>query len=335
MTGHSPYKISVIAMIVIVVCVAAGSAHYMTQVLRIREIDINAYIAHSASKQHRKVILRSVLLNTGLWREWAPTDKANVSIILSRIKGRQKDAIIIVRAGNGRNVITLYEKHNGYFNYTALVDTFDDLRDIQVMPLREQGGSLIVTRERKKNGTLKDIVYICAYAWDEGKFQKVLNITENYKAYYNELWEESKPPNRSNWIRVCERSDVIWENSDAPVVHVLLHQNYSLSQSVNQQERPDESDFEIIRNRDVLEEYVWSGKWMHFILFEGIDRQNGEPVAVIEDLSESPYGLIGQFNKISGKFRVKYIDGTIETVEKERIKPGIEVKRTRLMYLKK
>ena len=332
MAGHNSFKIGAIAAVIIVICVAAGGVYYITRVFRISEMDINAFIIKADSNQQcKRAIVRSVLLNTGLWRDWEYTDKASVNIILSRIKGRQKDAIITVRGGNGRNVVTLYEKHNGYYQYAAVVDTFADLRDIQVMPLREQGGGLIVVREHSKDGVKKDILYICAYAWDEGKFQKVLNITENYKAYYNELWEENKPASRSNWIRVCERSDVVWENSDAPVVHVLLHQNYSLSESVNQQERPDESDFEIISNRDLLEEYVWSGKWMHFILFEGIDRQNGEPVAVIEDLSGSPYGLIGQFKKISGKYRVKYIDGTIDTVEKERIKPGIEVKRTRLI----
>ncbi|MDR1560705.1 MAG: hypothetical protein LBS84_13645, partial [Clostridiales bacterium] len=251
-------------------------------------------------------------------------------VILSRIKGRQKDAVIVARDGNGKTVVALYEKYNGNYLYTAMVDTFDEMRDLQILPLREQGGSLIVVRDHSAN-TLEDITHIRAYAWDEGNFQNVLNITENYKGFYNELWDENKPANQSNWIRLYERSDIIWENSDAPVVHVLLHQNYGLSGSAGLRERPDETDFNIIRNRDIVEDYVWSGKWMHFILFEGTDRENGEPVAVIHDLSGSPFGLIGQFNKAGGKYRVKYLDGTIEIVVKERIKPGIEVKRSRQM----
>ena len=325
--GKQSWKITS-AVLVIIICALAGSLYYMRHVFRISETDINAFAA-KADIMCKRAIKRSVLLNTGLWREWGFADKFNVKVVLSRVKGRQKDAIIIVKCGYGKNVITLYEKQNGNYQYTTIVDTFTDLLDVQIMPLREQGGNLIVVRERSRNNDIENIVYISAYAWDEGKFQKVLNITENYMAYYNEISDYNESASRSKWIRVNERSDVIWENSDAPVVHVLLHQNYSLSDSENQRKRPDESDFEIVRNRDILEEYIWSGKWMHFILFEGIDRQNGEPVAVIEDLSSSPYGLIGQFNKTGSKYRVKYIDRTIETVEKERIKPSIEVKKSR------
>ncbi|MDR2649691.1 MAG: hypothetical protein LBB94_08260 [Clostridiales bacterium] len=330
MEEHKNLKI-IGAIAVIVICAIAGGLHYMTRILRVSETDINMYASKTGVNPRRKhMILQSILLNTGQWRDWGSMDQANVSVILSRIKGRQKDAIIVARGGNGKNVVALYEKYNGSYLYTAMVDTFDDLRDLQIMPLREQGGSLIVVRDHSSN-TLEDIMHVRAYAWDEGKFQNVLNITENYKAFYNELWDGNKPASSANWIRVYERSDIIWENSDAPVVHVMLHQNYGLSGSVNQRERPDETDFDIVRNRDILEDYIWSGKWMHFILFEGTDRENGEPVAVIDDLSGSPFGLIGQFDKASGKYRVKYLDGAIETVEKERIKPGIEIKKTRRM----
>jgi len=68
---------------------------------------------------------------------------------------------------------------------------------------------------------------------------------------------------------------------------------------------------------------------MHFILFEGTDRQDGEPVAVIEDLSGGPFGLAGQFANMGGKYRVKYLDGTTAIVNRDRVIPDIEVKKTR------
>jgi len=331
MSERKPWKITG-AIAVILICAIVGNLHYMTNMLLISETDINAYVNSKNINQSRKQsIYRSILLNTGLWREWGLIDKAKINIYLSRIKSRQKDAVIIARGGNGKNVIALYEKHNGNYIYTAMIDTFSYLHDVQIMPLREQGGSLIVVRGRSGGSPLEEVVSVRAYAWDNGQFQPVLNITEKYMAYYNELWDKNKPASRSNWILIRERADIIWENADAPIVHVLLHQNYSLSKSVNQFQRPDKTDFEIVCNRDIMEEYIWSGKWMHFILFEGIDRQSGEPVAVIEDLSASSFGLLGQFNEITGKYRVKYLDGVIETVEKERIKPGIEVKKTRLL----
>ena len=321
---------TICAAAVILLCVIAGCIYYLNNIRQISETDINAYISKpKSSPQLKRAISRSVLFNTGQWRGWKNTGTANVSVILSRIKGKQKDAIIIVRGGIGQNVIALYEKHGAAYRFYIMVDTFNDLRDVQVMPLREQGSNVIVARDHDGGSTLEEASFIRIYALDEGKFQNVLSIPEKYVAYYNEMWDKNKPPGRSNWIKVSERSDVLWENLDAPVVHVLLHQSYSLSAGVNQQERPDDMDFEIVRNRDIFEDYIWSGKWMHFILFEGTDRQNGEPVAVIEDLSGSPYGLIGQFEEAGGKYRVKYIDGSIEIVSKDRINPDIEMKKTR------
>jgi len=310
------------AIATIVLCAVAVSLHHMTRVLRIDEAIVDAYInKEDSSQQHRRVIMRSVLFNSGLWRDWGCSENTSVSISLGRIRGRQKDAVITLRCRSGKSVVALYEKRNGNYVYFSTVDKFADLRDIQIMPLREQGGSLIVVRERSGFGILEEITSISAYVWDNGQFAKVLNINENYKAYYNEPWDD--------WIRVSERSDIIWENSDSPVVRVLMHQNYAIGKSTNRKEHPDESEFEIIQSRTIMEEYVWSGEWMHFILFEGLDLQNGEPVAVIGDLSESPLGLVEQFNEKTGKYRIKNLDGIIEIVEKERIRPSIEVKRTR------
>ena len=323
-------KWKVIGAAAVIICCAAACIYYINNILQISETDINAYIGKTGSSSRiKRAIARSVLLNSNHGCDWGILNKADVSVILSRVKSRQKDAVIIVRRGFAKDIISLYEKHNGKYRYAVTVGTFADLRDFQIMPLREQNGNVIVTREQINGSPLEEASYIRVYAWDEGKFQNVLSIPDKYVAYYNELWDESKPADRSNWIKVSGRSDVLWENSDAPVIHVMTRQSYSLSVSVNRRERPDETDFNIIRNRDVFEDYIWSGKWMHFILFEGSDRQNDEPVAVIEDLSGSPYGLIGQFSKASGKYRVKYIDGSIEIVDKDRIKPDIELKKTR------
>jgi len=310
------------AIATIVLCAAAGGLYHMTRVLRINEAIVDAYINKEDSyQQYKRIILRSVLFNTGLWREWECSEETSVSITMGRVRGRQKEAVITVRCRKGKSVVALYEKRNGNFVYSSIVNKFADLQDIQIMPLRDQGSSLIVVRERSGFGTLEEITSISAYVWDNRQFAEVLNINESYKAYY------SKPSD--DWIRVSERSDIIWEDSDAPVIRVLMRQNYALGKSTNRKGHPNESEFEIIRSRSIMEEYVWSGEWMHFILFEGTDLQSGEPVAVIEDLSESPLGLFEQLNKETGKYRIKNLDGIIEVVDKERIMPSIEIKRTR------
>jgi hypothetical protein len=305
--------------------------YYMTRVLRLAEEMITASAGPVIKTANdRQWIVRSVLLNSGHWRDWGNAKTTLVDVTLARVIGRQKDAVIILRNGKGHNLIALYEKHGKHYLYKDTVDLFEDLRDAQLMPLREQSGAIIVTRDRAVDDW-KESVYIRAYSWIDGHFEKTLELTEQYREYHNELWDQNKPPQKSNWLKLAQRADIVWQNADAPVLHVLLHQNYSLSAIANQEKKPAEEEFELIRNRDVLEEYIWSGKWMHFILFEGTDLRSGEPVAVIEDLAVGPYGLLTQYINANRKYRVKYLDGTIEILDKENVRPGIEIKSTREM----
>ncbi|MDR1559515.1 MAG: hypothetical protein LBS84_07440, partial [Clostridiales bacterium] len=78
MVEHKNLKI-ICAVAAIIICVAAGGLHYMTRILRVSETDIIAFADKTGINPRReRAILRSVLLNTGQWRDWGSMDKANV-----------------------------------------------------------------------------------------------------------------------------------------------------------------------------------------------------------------------------------------------------------------
>ncbi|MDR3238907.1 MAG: hypothetical protein LBT44_02315 [Clostridiales bacterium] len=319
------------AALAILIAAFGLTYYYTSHVARFSERTLNSFM--NGGSRGRQDIFTSVLLVSGKWRAWGKPSQYSLDVRLERLKGKQKDALVILKAGAGQSLIAYYEKRNGYYQYRCLIDSFTDLLDVQVIPLAEQNSGLILVRDHKgpMPETREESVFICAYAWEDGRFTRTLNLRESYQAYYNELWDQNKPAGKCHWIHVAERADILWENANNPVIHVLTRQTYALSQSVSQAQIPAGQDFELVRSRDILEEYVWSGKWMHFILFEGTDTKNAEPVAVLEDLSDGPFGLIGQFTQVSRKYRVKYIDGTIDIVDKERVRPGIQIKGTRVI----
>jgi hypothetical protein len=313
-------------------CIACAVFAYSST--RIKESSLNAFLAGSSSESQKKSMARTVLINTGKWRAWGTPSGISISARLVRIKDRQKDALVIVNAGKGKTIVAVYEKNGKSYTYSGLVGTYQELVDIQVLPMKDGTSGIIVVRDRADRTleAMEDATYIRAYIWEDGLYRPVLDLLEKYEAYHNELEDQNKPADESKWLRLRERSDIVWENADNPIIHVLVHQNYSLSKTSNQRTIPASADFELVRNRDVLEEYVWSPKWVHFILFEGVDSQTGEPVAIIEDLSGGPLGLLDQYRAVVGRYKVKYLDGTISTVDKERIKPSIKVKGTRVIY---
>jgi hypothetical protein len=238
--------------------------------------------------------------------------------------------VVVLRQGSKKCVIVLYEKHKNVYRFAASVDTFTDVREAQVLPIREQDGGVIIVRDRIISENAQ-ATYIKGYAWQDDHFTQVLNIMEQYCWYHNELTDNNKPADKSNWKRLSQRADMVWQDDESPVLHVLFHQTYGLSIATGQEKQPPDTGFELVRNRDIMEQYVWSGKWMHFILFEATNLENGEPCAVIEDLAGSPYGMLSEYESRSDKFRVKYLDGETAIVDKSDIKPGIEIKRTRAM----
>jgi hypothetical protein len=290
---------------------------------------INAYVDGEVTASTARDIILATRINTNSWFEFN-TDETKVDITLTRIKGRQKDAVVVLRQKLEKCIIALYEKRGDVYKFAALVDTFTDVREAQALPIREQGGGAIIVRDRINNESTQ-ATYIKGYAWQDDHFTQVLNILEQYCWYHNELTDKNKPANKSNWLRLSQRADMVWQDEDSPVLHVLFHQTYGLSILAAQEKRPADNEFELVRNRDIMEQYVWSGKWMNFILFEATNLKNGEPCAVIEDLAGSPYGLLSGYNVETDKFKVKYLDGEIAIVDKADIKPGIEIKRTRSM----
>jgi hypothetical protein len=256
-----------------------------------------------------------------------------VAARLVRIKDRQKDALVIVK-GKGKTIAAVYEKSGSSYIYSGLVGVFQELQDIQVLPMRDGTSGVIVARERADRTieAMEDATYIRAYVWDGEKYASAIDLLENYEAFHNELDDQNKPADESKWIRLRERSDIVWENGDQPVIHVLSHQSCALSKSSNQRTIPPTGDFELSRNRDVLEEYLWSPKYMRFILFEGLDAQTGETVAVVEDLSRGPLGLLEQYAAAADRYKIVYLDGASALVDKERIKPNIKIQGTRVIY---
>ncbi|MDR1001291.1 MAG: hypothetical protein LBL96_10925 [Clostridiales bacterium] len=316
-------------VLIFAIIVGIGGYVILSRLARLDAAAINAYVDGEVTASTARDIILATRINTNNLFEFN-TDETKVDITLTRIKGRQKDAVVVLRQKLEKCVIALYEKRGDVYKFVALVGTFTDVREAQALPIREQGGSAIIVRDRvNSEGT--QATYIKGYAWQDDHFTQVLSILERYCWYHNELADKNKPANRSNWQRLSQRADMVWQDEDSPVLHVLFHQTYGLSILAAQEKLPADNEFELVRSRDVMEQYAWSGRWMHFILFEATNLKNGEPCAVVEDLAGSPYGLLSEYSGETDKFRVKYLDGEMAIVDKADIKPGIEIKRTRSM----
>ncbi|NMA84431.1 MAG: hypothetical protein GX962_11305 [Epulopiscium sp.] len=212
----------------------------------------------------------------------------------------------------------LYENYKGKYQYRSFLEVFGEVKEIKKLAIRGVQKDLLLIKEyiNELLGAFEESTRIKAYDWREKKPTIVLDIIEDYHAYWNELWDHKKPKNESHWLQIVQHSDVQWQDELYPVLHVISHQVFSTSKATDQVDMPKEEDFQIQKTKEIKRDYRWDPSWNGFILAEGIDTQTGEKVAILEDLSDTPFTLVGF---VEDAYRIKRKNGSIEEVPKGKI----------------
>ena len=128
--------------------------------------------------------------------------------------------------------------------------------------------------------------------YQNGKFENVLNIDENI-----ESWFSSTDNGITSWEKV-EQTCVINPSENNQTIDTTKKQTYSTAEGNNDRTVPPNSDFKIVSERKVNEQYNWSDYWNTYILEEKTENSTGKKVAVLIDFSNSTNALTGgDFNK--------------------------------------
>ncbi len=278
---------------------------------------------HDTKLELKKDIISHVLQSSKKNDLLKDVKDMNVAVMLEDILGDdKKEAIIVLAIGPKKSLVAVYEKKNTNYVFKTILDTFFDIEDIQTMKIKDLDQSIIIVREYvdQLTGAFEEGTYIRAYIFNKDKFDLVLNVTENYKAYWNELWDKKKAIDESHWIRVTDKGNIKFEDSTYPVLRILTIQTFANSKETNLNNIPDDYDFDVLRTRQFSHDYYWSSKWLHFIMGEGIDVKTSEKVAILEDLSNSPFLLADSNESQNMQYRIKHMNGTTEVVGKSQIK---------------
>ncbi|MBZ4667734.1 MAG: hypothetical protein PWP07_2425 [Epulopiscium sp.] len=276
------------------------------------------WIKNFNDPENKNKILAVVLDNTGYSQLRDRVDQIDIKVHTGDLLGdTQKELILTVALEPKKSIIAVYQKEDGGYKYVGLVDTFFDISGVQTIPMGKKGKDIVIVREYVDQmlGAFEKGTYLRGYIWNNGQFQMVLSVIEEYQGYWNEMWDQP-PKTNPRWLRVADKTDIQWENGPYPVLRTLEHQSYAKSKSTNSINMPRESEFEVVASKEVPKVYYWSEKYQHFVLNEGKDIRAGETVAIIEDLSLNPFQLAGfELNQ----YRIKRQDGKIEIVPKNQI----------------
>ncbi len=281
--------------------------------------------ADDATKEKLKGdIIRIVMDDAGKSQMIETMEGARLKILKSNLipedGGADHDErLFLINLAPNRAIAVVYK---GYA-FKAVVDTFMEIKDFQIMPIDRTSGDLVVVREYVDQmvGAFEEGTYVRGYVWDGKAFVLALNVIDQYDAYWNELWDTSAQPTgteaKAHWLKVSEQSDIMWNALTPPSVHVVSKQEYLKSTNVNSVDMPASEQFELVKTNTVDNTYDWSEKWKHFILSEGMLDKNKEEVAILESSDNSPFYVAGLSDQ--SVYRIKKKDGTVEMVDQNRI----------------
>ena len=269
-----------------------------------------AYVNDNTDKKAKNEIVNQLLKTVEINRN---IDKDNISLAI-------RGSFFILNLDGKKTYIIAYVENDNKYNFVGVIDSFITVQEIFLVPLRVSSENIVLVREFVDALSTSGEVgtFLRGYIYTDEAFEQIVSIVESFKAY-SEGNFVSKNEENSRWQRIMSSSNIRWRNEKFPLIEVTKTQTHSLSSYDNEPHLPQDEYFDTIKTREIESTYYWSQKFRHFILAEGHDRATSEEVAILDDLSHSPFSLISEFSERNKRYLVKYINGDIRMVEKSSI----------------
>lgn len=279
---------------------------------------VDSYLENNDDKKSKNQIIKKLSKSIG-----KKVDKNELSLNI-------EDSFFILSTLDRRTYVISYKEDGNKYRFIGLVDSFVDVVELSLLPLKVSNENIILIKEHidELSSSFEEGIYLRGYINSGQKFVQVLSIVESYKAYSDANFRTNNAKN-PHWQRIMDMASIQWKNESLPVVDVIKNQTFALSENKYEPYLPADVNFKDVATRKIETSYNWSQKFRHFILYEGKDIKNNLDVAILEDLSSSPFSLSLDFSERSQKYLVKYKNGEIKIVDKSIIKvaeQGISIK---------
>lgn len=305
-----------LAAVVCVVILGFASKSYGVQTLN------QAVLDHPETLENQTKIVETVLRDTNRRGQYDAADVGKVSVHYGDVTGDgRQDAVVQVQFGPKDTLVAVYQKEENGDGYSFLGEAgvFFDVQRLEFLPIPDMGKSAILLREyaNQNIGAFEKNVFVRGYLWDGEAFELVISIPQNIVSTWNRLWNQNAQADPSDWERVVQEGELTLEEADAPSVNASYDQMYQTSTDTQTKNIPADETFSTNKARKIEETYYWDTGWGRFILGEARDPATGETVAILADLSNSPYVLSDDFVQDEGQVRIRRKDGAIEVVNRD------------------
>ncbi|MBM6828095.1 hypothetical protein H9X85_00440 [Anaerotignum lactatifermentans] len=272
------------------------------------------------SEKNREDIAKSVLESTGRTGQYDLSDLEDVTVYFGgAVTGNEEDVLVSLSFGPKNTVIAAYTPDGNVYEYAGDLGNFYGVRNIRFVPSPELGKDIVIVRENvdQSLGSFEQTDVLRGYVYENNGFRDVLNTPEKIESSWNNIWNQSDIREESLWRRVTENTESSWSSGENPQLTITRYQDYLESSDQSEGQVPEDETFDKKQSRVVVERFYWSEEWGRFILREAVEKATGEKVAIVEDLSASPYLLAGLAD--DKDYGILRKDGTLDYVKEEEL----------------
>ena len=257
------------------------------------------------SKNAADTIIHITLKNLG-YKQWLEyISYMELKVFRDNIIPDNKDELLIVlNLSKDSAVIAVYTHIGGEYVYMRALEDILPVQNISFIEIPNENTKLLqveqILDERLGAFFMEQFIEIFSYVDEE--FKRVWKKTKVLEEIYNQQWID--PQSRDDqWIKILENNTIDILNENTINIKVIINRKKltAVKDTV-----PSENDFTLVEELITEEKYYWNPKYQHFIIFEGIDQESIQSVAIINDTTlwrESYFGIE------SNNYVVKKADG--------------------------
>ncbi|MBA1336195.1 MAG: hypothetical protein HPY66_2439 [Firmicutes bacterium] len=244
------------------------------------------------SQRAQKDILDVTLENAG-YGKWSKFKK-ELKVVTAKaqiIPGGEGEFIVAVSLPPQEGMVAVYTRQGDSFAYLGKIGNLLPVTGLSEFSGIPEGRHVLVVDQYQDEmlGAFFNSGYKDYFIWEEGRMKRVLGLTTEYSAYWNQSWEGKKK--KAAWLWLRQEPGIAYDEQDGSI---MVEYKQSLLRSVTHDTNniPGEEEFVVRDSRVVSNKYVWSSEWGRYILGEYRDRASGERVALLEDFRNNISNLV-------------------------------------------
>ena len=236
-------------------------------------------------------IAREVLEKAEVENSFLASEVERVDVYYGNIlDGEEPEAVVAVCFGPKSTFVVVYASNGDTYEYYESLGYFYAVNDVDFIPIKNKDIDAVVIQEEmdQRLGSFELTEFLKGYLYDGNMFLSVVNVPTDIDATWYESWGSGGAKD-ARWQKIVQDTDVNWNTVDNTTMELIQHQSYLISDETGSMPEPE--SFQPKEERIVEREYFWSDAWFAFILGEGIDKESGERIAILDIRADSPYSL--------------------------------------------